>query len=183
MVWLSGKPTKPKGPIEVHDVYEDSCIIEWKPPEDDGGEPIDCYEIEKMDEATGRWVVAGRSKDGTSFKVEGLQKGHQYQFRVKAINREGASDPLQTDKATLARNPYGKIFLSNRHRLGRRRNIWAFFGKISFDKFQRFCPISNHFAAQFVILAGDVFINEFVQIHRLRLESLCQLIGTSTMLI
>lgn len=57
------KPTPPKGPLEVKNVFEDNCILEWQPPDDDGGEPIECYEIEKMDSATGRWVPAGRSKD------------------------------------------------------------------------------------------------------------------------
>lgn len=56
--------------------------LEWKPPEDDGGAPIDHYLVEKMDEADGKWVPAGRAKD-TNFKCENLQKGHLYKFRVK----------------------------------------------------------------------------------------------------
>ena len=44
----------------------------------------------------------------TSMEVPGLVEGKQYQFRVKAINEEGASEPLDTDHATLAKNPYGK---------------------------------------------------------------------------
>jgi len=61
----------PKGPLEVKDVYEDNCILEWQPPDDDGGEPIEAYEVEKMDSSTGRWVPAGRSKD-TKFHVRFL---------------------------------------------------------------------------------------------------------------
>lgn len=67
--------------------------------------PIDHYEIEKLDTATGKWVAAGRAT-GTNFHVDGLKKGQTYMFRVKAVNKEGASDPLQTEKGTLARNPY-----------------------------------------------------------------------------
>ena len=44
----------------------------------------------------------------TSMDVPGLVEGKQYQFRVKAINEEGPSDPLETDHATLAKNPYGE---------------------------------------------------------------------------
>ena len=29
-------------------------------------------------------------------------------FRVKACNSEGESEPLETDTATLAKNPFGK---------------------------------------------------------------------------
>uniref|UniRef100_A0AC34RIM6 Twitchin n=1 Tax=Panagrolaimus sp. JU765 TaxID=591449 RepID=A0AC34RIM6_9BILA len=100
-----GKPSAPLGPLNVSDVYEDHCTLDWKAPEDNGGLPIDYYEIEKLDVATGRWVPCGRS-DGTKAEVKGLQPGHEYQFRVRAVNKEGESDPLVTDTTTLARNPF-----------------------------------------------------------------------------
>lgn len=37
---ISGKPKKPKGPLEVAGVCEDRATVSWQPPEDDGGEPI-----------------------------------------------------------------------------------------------------------------------------------------------
>lgn len=43
----------------------------------------------------------------TKAHVEGLKKGQTYQFRVKAVNREGVSDPLATDGSIVAKNPYG----------------------------------------------------------------------------
>ncbi|KJH43663.1 fibronectin type III domain protein [Dictyocaulus viviparus] len=110
-VIVLGKPSAPEGPLEVSNVFEDKCDLEWKPPKDDGGMPIDHYDIEKMDTATGRYVPCGRS-NGTKMTVKGLQTGHQYQFRVRAVNKEGESDPLITDGAILAKNPYeipGKI--------------------------------------------------------------------------
>lgn len=91
--------------MEVTNVFENCCDLSWKPPDDDGGVPIDHYEIEKMDASTGKWVTVGKAT-GTNFHVDGLKKGQSYMFRVKAVNKEGASDPLQTEKATLARNPY-----------------------------------------------------------------------------
>ncbi|GMT25440.1 hypothetical protein PFISCL1PPCAC_16735 [Pristionchus fissidentatus] len=100
-----GKPTIPIGPIEVTNVYEDACDLAWEVPEDDGGLPIDHYEIEKMDMATGRWVPAGRSQD-TNFHVPNLQSGHEYKFRVRAVNKEGESEALTTASTTLAKNPY-----------------------------------------------------------------------------
>lgn len=42
------------------------------------------------------------------FNVEGLEPGHQYKFRVTAVNDEGDSDPLEADQAILAKNPYGE---------------------------------------------------------------------------
>lgn len=99
------RPSKPKGPLQVSDVFEDNCKLAWNPPEDDGGEPIEYYEVEKMDTDTGRWVPCAKVKD-TKAHIDGLKKGQSYQFRVKAVNREGASDPLSTETATLAKNPY-----------------------------------------------------------------------------
>ncbi|XP_037720926.1 twitchin isoform X30 [Drosophila subpulchrella] len=100
-------PGKPKGPLDVKDITKDSCKLKWKKPEDDGGKPITAYQVEKFDKKQGRWVPVGRtSANDTEFDVKGLQEGHEYQFRVKAINEEGESEPLETDGSIIAKNPY-----------------------------------------------------------------------------
>lgn len=68
------------GPLEVSDIHADHMNLEWKPPEDDGGLPIEHYEIEKMDLSTGRWVPCGRSEDCKA-TVQNLQEGKTYQVR------------------------------------------------------------------------------------------------------
>lgn len=35
-----------------------------------------------------------------------MEPNHTYQFRVKAVNEEGESEPLETDSSTVAKNPY-----------------------------------------------------------------------------
>jgi predicted phage tail protein len=64
--------------------------------------------VEKQDMATGRWVPCGESS-GTTLDVNDLQHGHEYKFRVKAINRYGESDPLASSKPIIAKNPFGKL--------------------------------------------------------------------------
>lgn len=59
-VFQKGKPTKPKGPLDVSNVHDTGCKLKWDAPEDDGGMPIKEYEIEKMDLATGKWVRCGK---------------------------------------------------------------------------------------------------------------------------
>lgn len=100
-------PGKPKGPLKVSDVTKNGCKVKWQKPEDDGGKPVTAYQVEKLDLATGRWVPVGRtSGDDTELDVKGLQEGHEYQFRVKAINEEGESEPLDTEGTIIAKNPY-----------------------------------------------------------------------------
>lgn len=131
--YFPAAPGKPKGPLKVYDVTKSGLKLKWEKPEDDGGLPITSYQIEKLDKATGRWVPVGRTSD-TEMDVKGLQEGHEYEFRVKAINEEGESEPLVTDSSTIAKNPYGE----RREKL---RNCFYvqkeyFYKKVSTDKFE-----------------------------------------------
>lgn len=101
-----GKPGKPKGPLEVSDVHKHGCKLKWDKPDDDGGTPIDYYEIEKLDPLTGQWVPCTRSTEPCA-TVTGLQEGKPYKFRVKAVNKEGESEELESDKPIIAKNPFG----------------------------------------------------------------------------
>lgn len=114
-----GPPEKPEGPLTTtldQNVGEPHVVLHWKAPEDDGGSPVDCYVVEKQDATTGRWVQAGfvdapkPNADGTKPELEflcpGLVEGNQYNFRVKAHNAEGDSEPLETEQAITARSPW-----------------------------------------------------------------------------
>ena len=61
-----------------------------------------------MDTDSGRWVPVGVSKT-PEMEVEGLFPGKEYKFRVKAVNPEGESEPLETEFGTVAKNPYGAL--------------------------------------------------------------------------
>jgi hypothetical protein len=104
---FTAKPGKPEGPLEVSDVHRDGCKLKWKKPKDDGGEPIDAYVVEKYDPDTGIWLPVGRTKD-PELEVQGLIPGHEYQFRVKAVNKEGESEPLETLSSIVAKDPFSK---------------------------------------------------------------------------
>lgn len=105
MTFLIASPSKPTGPLKVSDVTKNGCKLKWDKPEDDGGKPVTGYVVEKLDKATGRWVPVGRTTE-PEMDVKGLQEGHEYQFRVKAVNDEGESEPLETDGTIFAKNPY-----------------------------------------------------------------------------
>lgn len=102
------KPGKPEGPLEVIDIHKESCKLKWKKPKDDGGEPIEGYLVEKYDTDSGIWLPVGKTKD-LQLDVLGLAPGHEYQFRVKAINKEGESEPLETTSPILAKDPFCEL--------------------------------------------------------------------------
>jgi len=109
-IWKLGKPTKPKGPLKASDVTKNGCKLKWKKPEDDGGSPIEYYEIEKLDPLTGQWMNAGKvdanDSDEPEAKVTGLSEGKKYKFRVRAVNKEGESEELEAEESIVAKNPY-----------------------------------------------------------------------------
>ena len=44
-VQVLGRPEMPQGPLEVSDITKRTCTLSWKPPADDGGYPIETYEV------------------------------------------------------------------------------------------------------------------------------------------
>lgn len=63
--------------MEVSAVHGEGCKLKWDKPEDDGGEPIQNYVIEKMDVESGRWVPVTTSKDPEA-EITGLVPGMHF---------------------------------------------------------------------------------------------------------
>lgn len=66
------------------------------------------YIVEKCEEGSTTWGKVPGIVNGTSHVVKDLEPGKKYKFRVKAENLYGVGDPVETDRAILAKNPYGK---------------------------------------------------------------------------
>ena len=97
-------PTAPES-LRVSDITKDGATVSWSPPKDDGGMDISHYVLEKKDFETGRWTNAGESAT-PSVRVDKLIEGHEYLFRVKAVNREGDSPWCQGRDSIVAKNPF-----------------------------------------------------------------------------
>lgn len=59
---------------------------------------------------TGQWIPCGTAKDCKA-NVTGLSEGKPYKFRVKAVNKEGESEELETEKPIIAKNPFGEFII------------------------------------------------------------------------
>lgn len=99
------RPSEPQGPLKISDVNKTGCTLDWCPPEDNGGASLSHYIVEKQDLINGRWTSCGEPTD-TSFEVNDLTPGHEYKFRVRAVNKYGESDPLEAPKSILAKDPF-----------------------------------------------------------------------------
>jgi len=66
------------------------------------------YIVEKCEEGAAFWEKVPGVISGTAHVVKDLELGKKYKFRVKAENVYGVSDPVETDRAILAKNPYGR---------------------------------------------------------------------------
>ena len=102
--------TVPSAPQEVdaREIFQNSCVIKFKKPKDDGGSPIIKYIFEKQDlTAKSGWdAVAEVTGDRDRCKIEDLIHKHQYKFRVKAVNKLGESEPGHLAKTVLAKDPW-----------------------------------------------------------------------------
>lgn len=108
-VTVLDRPTSPQGPLDISNIHKEGCTLAWKPPVDDGGAEVTHYVVEKQDTASGRWEPVGETAD-CKLAVDDLQPNHEYKFRVKAVNRHGESDPLESTKPITAKNPFGKFW-------------------------------------------------------------------------
>jgi len=96
-----GKPGRP----ELRNWDKDFVDLEWTAPKDDGGAPIEKYIVQMRDKEGRQWVdVAKVSGDRTAAKVtDGIQEGHEYEFRIVAVNKAGPSEPSDTSKSVVAK--------------------------------------------------------------------------------
>merc|ERR1712179_808212 len=93
------RPVAPEGPMKAT-VEGGAITLLWKKVKDDGGCPIEHYQVEKIDNEKSSWAACGHTQDNT-LTLPGLQGGLTYQFRVSAVNRIGDSDPLTSDNICI----------------------------------------------------------------------------------
>lgn len=105
-----GPAEKPDPPIQVEarDPTSKSITVTWKAPDNDGGCPIQGYILEKIEKDGDRFERVTQSLvPGFSHVVTGLKEDMEYQFRVRAENAAGVSEPSRSTQPIKAADPVG----------------------------------------------------------------------------
>ena len=104
-------PDKPQSPenVKIIGYDEHSVSLVWKSPTDSGNCDITHYIVEFKETKRGDWAVSSDTVSETEFTVPDLTEGKEYTFRVAAVNEVGASEPTQTDRSQVAKEPFGKL--------------------------------------------------------------------------
>ncbi|XP_008494634.2 myomesin-3 [Calypte anna] len=104
----AGTPGAPGSPLSVkcHDVNKDCLSLSWVAPSDHGGSPILGYYIERCVAGSEDWIPCNEKPvRSCRFPVLGLAEGQTYQFRVKAVNKNGISHPSKTSDPVTTYDP------------------------------------------------------------------------------
>ncbi|KFZ54091.1 Immunoglobulin-like and fibronectin type III domain-containing protein 1 [Antrostomus carolinensis] len=93
------KPQPPAGPIKIVESTANDITIQWKPPKDDGGKPVQRYIVESQQVGKNDWVTLGETpKSCTTFTTNKVEQDMSYYFRVRAVSAEGTSEPLESEE-------------------------------------------------------------------------------------
>jgi len=100
-----GRPGKP----DIIDYDNKSVTLKWAKPEEDGGRPITHYTVEMKDKLSVEWVEVLKTKDNNpEGVVQGLKEKNVYQFRVRAHNKAGASEPSEPTSSHVCKHRHSK---------------------------------------------------------------------------
>lgn len=97
------EPAPPKR-LDVVDTTSSTASLIWLKPEHDGGSRIRGYIVECRAKGSDHWVVSGETKS-LKMLVEGLIENTEYDFRVKAKNDAGISEPQGTFGSVVIKEP------------------------------------------------------------------------------
>uniref|UniRef100_A0A8C4KLQ3 TITIN protein n=1 Tax=Dromaius novaehollandiae TaxID=8790 RepID=A0A8C4KLQ3_DRONO len=97
------EPAPPKR-LDIVDTTKSSVVLAWLKPDHDGGSRVTGYLLEMKQKGSDYWIEAGQTKQLT-FTVEGLMENNEYEFRVKAKNDAGYSEPREAFSSVIIKEP------------------------------------------------------------------------------
>ena len=88
-------------------VTKSSCMVNWDNPEDNGGSEITNYIVECREPSQRLWAMISSDCSNRMVKAK-LMEGHEYLFRVCAVNKCGLGPTTETKVPILAIDPIEK---------------------------------------------------------------------------
>lgn len=101
----------PPAAFDITEVTNESCLLTWNPPRDDGGSKITNYVVERRAADSDMWHKLSSTVKDTKFKATNLIPNKEYLFRVAAENMYGVGEPVQATPIT-AKYQFGKFLLN-----------------------------------------------------------------------
>ncbi|XP_029438050.1 myosin-binding protein C, cardiac-type-like isoform X2 [Rhinatrema bivittatum] len=96
-------PSEPTN-LTVEDIADTSITLKWRPPERIGAVGLDGYSVEYCKEGSSEWVPALQDlTDRTSVQIRDLSTGEKLNFRIRAVNAAGSSEPAMLKEAITIR--------------------------------------------------------------------------------
>lgn len=91
------RPGPPAGPLEVSGLSAEKCTLSWGAPHETGGADIMYYIVEKCETSRVAWTLVYGDMMATTCKITKLLKGNEYLFRVRAVNKYGEGETLESE--------------------------------------------------------------------------------------
>ncbi|KAK2842086.1 hypothetical protein Q5P01_012286 [Channa striata] len=91
------RPGPPAGPLQVSGLSAEKCTLSWGPPPETGGAEIMHYIVEKCETSRVAWTLVYGDIMATTCKITKLLKGNEYLFRVRAVNKYGEGETLESE--------------------------------------------------------------------------------------
>uniref|UniRef100_A0A3B3R4Y6 Immunoglobulin superfamily member 22 n=1 Tax=Paramormyrops kingsleyae TaxID=1676925 RepID=A0A3B3R4Y6_9TELE len=93
------RPKPPQGKVEFLERTGRCIKMKWKAPRDNGGKQVTSFVIERCMAGKKSWIKVGEVDPSTTFfSNDKVEEGKAYQYRIRAVNSEGVSDPLETEE-------------------------------------------------------------------------------------
>ncbi|XP_027029085.2 immunoglobulin superfamily member 22 [Tachysurus fulvidraco] len=93
------RPKPPQGKVDFTECSSKCITMKWKAPRDNGGQKVTSYVIERRMAGKKAWIKVGEvDGDTTTFCNDKVEEGKSYEYRIRALNPQGLSDPLETEQ-------------------------------------------------------------------------------------
>lgn len=89
----------------MSNLTENSAVLQWQAPDDDGGSDLSHYLVEASVDG-GEFIKLGKIDSySTKFRCNDLKTNAKHVFRVSAVNAVGAGKSLESQVVTPAKAP------------------------------------------------------------------------------